>query len=431
MATWQAGQTIAEAGVTLRQRIGGEEPWGVIWRGTHATHGPVIAVFYRGDVGRALFDEARAGLARWQELAAAKLVAGLLPILELNEDAPYLLVPDGGGRTIRERFVGGWPSLREPADALVAIAKILVYTKTYELPAVGITPDNVIESGPHGDAPWSLIPVAPSATRQAAQVSAGRYAAPEVVAGGNIAELNADSYGLSWLALDIYRKDFSAPRDPARIREQLPYQRLRTILGNGLRLNKGIYDDPKFFQLALERWIKNEMAEDSKEEDERQAAQVRKPWQQKLHDNRTIITRAGIALGSVILLLLMVMCVPKLFVAGATEKTPHGLVKLYYKALVANDPATAKKYTTNMAGPMTDQLLAEIHSMEAKSQCSKFAQAVPGIQGDGAARNVKTDLKGKNGDLFMMTEMTIRQQPGGEWRIDELYFKSLVDEAQK
>lgn len=430
MATWQAGQAIAGTGLTLRQRLSGEEPWGTIWRTTHQTHGLTITVFYRGDVGRALFEEAQPGLRRWQELAG-RSIAGLLPILDINPNALCVTVADPGGPTLRERFAAGWQTLREPADALIALAKVLVFTKTYELPAVGITPDTVIETGKNPDAPWCLLPVAPGVRQHAGQMAAGRYTAPEVSGDAPLLDLNSDSYAMSWLALDIYRQDFSAPRDPATLRTELPFPRLRTILGNGLRPTKGVYDDPKFFQLALERWVKNEMAEDWKEEQERQAASVRKPWQQKLHDNQVLLKRVGIGAGSLLLVIFLVMCIPRLFTTSNTEKTPYGTVNLFFERLKAGDVAGAQKYTTGGATIQADALLREIRGMEAKNLTSRFGSAIPQVQGAGDVRTVKIDLKGVNGDLFMMAEMTIRQQPGGIWRVDELYYKPLREEAEK
>lgn len=421
----QAGVRLEEAKV-LPESVLLRDTWGEIWRASHDTRGPVFLVCYNGPRGAAVLAEARPTLERWQQLAESGQFPHLLEIHEWVQigGATALIVRNPGGRTFREAFSQrDEKALKSRAGALANIAKGLVIAKHYGLHFAGITPDTVVEAQPNSDAPWRLIPVAPGARTNADVLSGGRYLAPELATSDKIDDLNADVYGLSWLAIEAFAGDFLLERNPARLREYVIFQRLRTLLSNGVTPAKGLYSDPKLFQIGLERWAKNEADDDLREVEEARAAAGRTKSQQWFHTHRRSLV---IGLVSAVILLILglgLALMPRLLTASNTTKTPYGVTNLFFEALVARDTNKARSYTTGEATGQVEALMGAIATMEQQNLASRFAKAVPSVQGAGQSRNVKVDLKGRSGDLFMIAEMTLRQADGGTWAIEKLFFE--------
>jgi hypothetical protein len=414
---------------TLGEVVYADKAWGGIWHGEHASFGKVLFVIYSTGDGREMLKEALPVLERWKLLAHGS-APGLLNVLDVKADArvPHVVVKGTDGSTLHTRIHHGQMEVKDRMRAIAAVAKTLSLSKTYEIPFVGIAPWSIIAVQDH-DAPWQLIPVAPGAVKHAKLLNHGKYIPPSI-GQGDINELNPDVFSLSLIGIEAVVGDFHGEESPVAKRDAVPYERLRMILTNGLKQNKGAYDDPKMLQLALERWIKAEADEDIKEHQAKVAASQRTPFQQRVFENRRLLIGGGGAVLGLIFCVFVVICIMNAFSSENTEHTPYGMLNLYFEAIEDGDAAEAKKYATGAAAIVTDNLLAEIRSLEERNLASKFAEAVPRVAGDTGTRTAKIDLKGENGDLFMEAEATIRVEPTGEWRITDLYFKPLRGEQE-
>ncbi|CAN5171959.1 hypothetical protein BH09SUM1_BH09SUM1_32020 [soil metagenome] len=426
MSEFDPQSAVARTSCTLTALVA-EEEWGALWRGTHPEKGNVLVVIYGPSVGGlGLYDEAAASLQQWERLASGGTAPGLLKIYQVarEENVVVLVAEDPGGRFLGEFAGDATIGLKDMGRCFAAIARSLIIARAYEIPFVGLTMFGAVEDKSQKDFPWRLLPIAPGA-RRASVLAAGRYAPPELADAASLPELNADSYSLARLWVDVLAQDNSFDFTKEKLREVVPYPRLRTMLNNGLTPAKGAYGDPKLTQIAIDRWLKEAADEDLKEVKETADAAGRSVAQQKLHENKGLLAKVGIGLAAVAVLVLLVMAVPAMFRSTNTNKTPYGTLNLYFAALAKGDTAGAKSYTMGEATPQTDNLKAEIERMEKAGLASKFGEGVPQVHGDGDVRTVKADLKGENHDLFMNVEMTIRKQPMTDWKIDTLFFKPL------
>ncbi len=423
------GLEIPETGCRLKQAVL-QDSWGEIWRADHSHHGQVFLVLYTTEAGEAVFEEALPGLKRWKEVSNSGMVPNLLPILEIHEETafPSVLVQDPGGRSLRELASEGPLDVRVIASIIVAVARGLLLARSYEIFSVALSPDMIIEH-PGGQANWRLLPVAPNARQGALQIWNGRYEPPEIANSQyKLDELSPDVYGLSWMFVDLIAGNFSLRRSSAMIREYVPYPRLRTLIENGVAPRSGSYGDPKLTQIAVERWLKNEAAEDIR------AFQAKQPGNKK-GKAQQVMQGKGRLIGQILILVLLlgflicaVAVIPGLFQTQNTVSTPYGLSNLFLEELVQRDAQGAQAYAEGEAEGQVPRILREIEQMEQQALASRFAEAVPQVHGDGATRTVQVDLKGENGDLFMTAEMTIQRQDNGEWRVEQLFYKSTREE---
>lgn len=406
-----------------------EDAWGRLWRARDDQGKEVFAVTYETEAGAALFREALPALKRWREVATPSACPEHLPIVQIEEHGPipFVLVKDPGGTTLRE-FSGGKPM--DPsgaAKAMTAISGALLRGTSYDIHVHNITPDSIIAVPGDQSTPWRLLPIAPGVKKHADQVWNGRYAPPELARTDDINKLKPDMYALSWMLADLIAGDFSLPRDQSRLKEHLPYPRLRTLLGNGMRPRDGSYGDPKLTEMGLKHWVAADAQDDLAEARRAmQEAQGGGPAKLKhsIKDNQKIITQAAALLLIVILILAGIFIVPGMLRAKNTVNTPYGLSNLFIEALVERDADKARQYTTGEATGVVETMLREIQAMEDQNQASRFAEGVPVVAGAGNARTVKVDLKGENGDLFMIAEMTIQREDGNEWKVEKLFYKS-------
>ncbi|MCC5875474.1 MAG: hypothetical protein JJU11_04565, partial [Candidatus Sumerlaeia bacterium] len=212
------------------------------------------------------------------------------------------------------------------------------------------------------------------------------------------------------------------PTGGDQLRDAIPYQRLRVALTNGLKPSRGRYGDPKLTEIALRRWFRMEMEADINDITMAQAAAERTPLQQKIHENKKLLTQAGIGAGVLVVIILLVLAIPRMFTSRDSTQTPYGLVNLYHAALIDRNADAAKSYTTGEATPQTDRLLELIEEMKSQNLASDFSNAIPQVAGAGPVRTVKTDLRGSAGDTFIQTEMNISQGDDGIWVINGLFF---------
>ncbi len=403
------------------------EPWGEVWRGSHPRHGAALFVVYTGPHGPALFAEALPGLRRWQQVAQSGTCPELIAIHEIREGSPAVVVAaDPGGPTLREIAAKGPIEPRKAMTIVRHAARAVLLARSYDTQAAGLSPDLLFQApaGSPADAPpWRLLPVGPNAPRAIVHVAGGRYLPPETAGHPSFLELCPDSYGLAWLAVELIAGDFMLPRDHTRIKEWIPYARLRTMLANGLTPAKGSYGDPKLIQLGIDRWLKTEAVEDIAEVEAAKRATERPPALNWIHQHRRTLIQAGVG----VLVLLVILCgiyaVPRMLTPGNTTKTPYGVTNLFFEALVARDANKARGLAQGEGAGQVDRILEEIARMERDGLASPFAKAVPQVAGAGPARTVKVDLKGKNNDLFMIAEMTIRETATGDWKVDTLFFE--------
>jgi len=410
---------LKRAGLTGASSICREE-WGAIYRATHRTYGPVIAVLYAPE-SRSLFDAALPGLERWGNIAGGT-VPGLLQIREVNgeTDTPLVICTDPGGPTLAD-YAAEPRALKDIAAVFLDAARDLALAKTYEINLAGLTPFTLLLD-PQAKA-WKLLPVFPNSARGVKQLTGGRYAPPELEVGARLDELNADSYALARLWVDVLAGMPDRPLTPEAMRELIPHPRLRTLLRNGLTPSRGVYGETKLAQLGIERWLKKEADEDIAEVEEAAASAQRTPMQQKLHEYRPLLIKAGIAAAILLVLVALLVALPKMFATPKTTKTPYGMLALWGDALVARNAPLARNYTNPGAAAQSDALISDIERMERDALASRLKTVTPNVAGDGNTRTAKIDLYGTSGDLFMKAEATIKADDSGNWKIDTLFFQ--------
>ncbi|MEQ8820852.1 MAG: hypothetical protein RLY93_11460 [Sumerlaeia bacterium] len=444
------------------------EAWGEIWRGQLKEADPAFLVVYATEAGRRLYAEAAPHLERWKVLAETFSAPGLLNIRAMHGDAevPHLLVEDPGGPIVKslaeeamnlkakaaglkaqantlkgaeakglkgqagelEAQAAKTFSLKKEARMAQSAAKASYDALSHGLGPVNLTPLTIVEDpskvGPaDAENRWRLIPVAPGVSREAALLGGGRYTAPELAAAKAPDEVHADVYAISWIWAECAAGNFELPRKTQALRNAVPFKRLVTILEGGITPRNGQYPDPKMTRLAADRYAKKEADEDATEVLAARAAEGRSPAQQKLYENRGLLIKGGIALASVILLIVVILNVKKLVIPTNTTGTPYGVVNLYFDALIDGDADEAKTYASGGGVMHTDMLLADIRRMENEELASKFTTAVPQVSGSHAeVRQANVDLKGENGDMFMEAVLTLRKQ-GEEWVIEQVLFE--------
>lgn len=404
-----------------------EEAWGSLWRAEHAEFGAVIAVCYQGSKGRALFEECLPHLRQWEKIAgsAAKCLLRIRALVEGK--APYLLVENPGGMFLHEKLVAAGPfGLEDGARCFRSVAQGLVYTNIFEIPHAGLAPYTLLEDpASPKEEPWKLLPVGPGALKNAKLIARGRYMAPELANHGTPADLRADSYAAAWLWAEAATGNLALKHNLEALSTALPHVRLRTILRGGFEPHRGVYMEPKLLQVAADRYLKTEAAEDRKDEEEARAAATRSPAQRWIAEHQPQLILGSKVLGVVVALLLVVWLVPAMFTTTNTPRTPYGMVNLYLEALVARNLPAAQRFATGEAVGQTAAMLADIERMEKANLASRFSRGLPQVSGSGEARTVKVDMRGKNGDIFMAAEMTIRQASTGNWSVETLFFKAM------
>lgn len=426
MAELEAGAEIPGTnGCTFVEELAAE-PWGKIERAKHPGHGDVLLVRYTTGEGRQLFEEAREGLEKWKSIRENNLCLQFLAIHEINGDidTPYLVIEDGGGRPMADPSIMGGDIPQAPVVFWEWANRAIVEAHDCDFSHIGLSGLTLFVTGQE-DPAYRILPIAPGARKKAALVNGGRYIPEEIESALPLDELNPDSYAAALMTAQWLTGQADPPTHGEAFREAIPYQRLRVAITNGLVPSGGKYGDPKLTEIALRRWFRMEMAEDLKEIREAKEASERTPFQQKLHDNRKLITQGGIGLGVVVLLLILVMALPRMFTTRDTINTPYGLVNLFHAALIEKNAAGAKGYTSGEATPQTDRLLDLINEMQERNLASPFNRAVPQVAGAGGMRTVKTDLRGSAGDTFIQTEMNIQENPDGTWTIVGLFFTPM------
>lgn len=429
MAQRVAGTEIPSLSSTLREPLH-RASWGDIWRAEHQSHGAVILVLYDGEGGPDLFREALPGLKRWKTLNETATATEFVTLLEIIEHptAPATISADPGGPTWKAFTTAASEDPVALVRAVREVALGLVMTRTYDIEVLGIFPDAIVGANPKGglDAkqkPWRLIPVAPGVRRVA--VAEGRYYPPEFTPDCNALQLCPDTYGLVWIAIEALSGEPNLPREPALLHEKVRLQRLRLVLGNGVKPSQGSYGDPKLLQLGLDRWIKNEAEEDLEEIRRAEAAARRTGKQQFLFEHRRLLIGSAIGFLALLAVIGCLLAIPALFIPKSTTGTPVGLSQLFCEALVRRDAAKAKSYTAGEATDQVDRLLADITRMEQENLTSRFAKAAPAVRGAGETRTVKATLFGSAGDAFMDIEFTIREREKGKWTVENLFFQPL------
>jgi hypothetical protein len=422
LAEIEAGQELGTSGYT-EVEIHASEPWGMVARGRNAAGQTALVVIYQGDIGRALFEEARPGLEKWQSLCRERLTPALMAIDQISDgpDAPFVVVADPGGQPLALRPPVPVADPRDAVRPMIDVMRAVLSAANFELILPGVSSTTVYITPAGG---VMLLPVAPGARRHQHLIAGGRYAAPELQGNTPVDEIHAESHAIAWLVAEQVAANRQLPRDQAALASAIPYPRLRTVLRNGMSPINGCYGDEKLTLIALERWVKEQAEEDLGEIREASAAATRKPWQQWLHDHKALIKRIGIPVGGlagvVLVLMLLVMCLS----TPRNPTTPYGMLNLYFEALMTRDAAKTRVYTEGEATPQTDAMLGMIQMMEQGRKASRWNKAVPQVSGSGDVRNVKVDLKGVSGDLFMVAEMTIAKKPDGNWVIRTLFFDS-------
>src|SRR5690606_20748904 len=119
--------------------------------------------------------------------------------------------------------------VRQPGAALHDAAQTVVKANTYELFALGLTPDTIVHSPDHDERKWRLLPIVPGTRRAQSTILGGRYAPPELTSATDLDVLHPDTYAISWIFVELCKCDFTIPHDVSRLKEYCPYSRLRTL----------------------------------------------------------------------------------------------------------------------------------------------------------------------------------------------------------
>lgn len=431
MSDLTTGKKLANTSWKLQTQLT-QESWGQIWRVTNDLEETALTVVYQNQEGKALFQEALPTLLRWKEIAFSGVAPGLLNILEIHQDQPdpFTLIQDpNNGLNLRQYISKNLPGIKKTTRALRQVTRCLLLAETYDIPWIGLAPDLIIEWPGNVDAPWAVIPLAPGATNLGAKLWEQRYSSPKLGAPDNPENFNGDVYALGLILAEMGAGNTGIPRDPATLKSYVLYERLRMIVDSSLTLEKsGAYPNPKLLQFGLERWLKNEADEDIREHKTRIASSQRSEVNNWLVNNKKILLQITGLVAGLLFLVWFVFWVPTLFTSKATIKSPYGLAELFFDELIDGDAPGARIYTKDEATGQVDRILAEIGRMEKENQASKFATAVPHVQGAGNARVVKIALKGENGDLFMNAEMTIKADDNEDWYVANLFFASARTE---
>jgi len=244
--------------------------------------------------------------------------------------------------------------------------------------------------------------------------------------------MNPDVYAMSLIVAGATTGELDAPMAPGEIRAKSRHKRLSLVLSNGVVPRSGNYADARTTSTALERYRKTELQADLLEVEQVAKAATRSPMEQKLHENRAKLILGGKIGGALVGVLLLVALVAKMFSGGDPTKSPRGLSRVYFEALIARDGAKASLLTEGEASMQTFRLLEDIKRMEEKHLASRFATADSPRMGDANSSKIqaKTELRGEGGDPFMQVEFVLERKPDGAWRVVSLLYEPLRKEGQ-
>jgi hypothetical protein len=134
--------------------------------------------------------------------------------------------------------------------------------------------------------------------------------------------------------------------------------------------------------------------------------------------------QAGIALGGVLLLALLVFAL----MPRTTDRTPLGAAEIFAEALEEHDAEGMRAVSTGIAPSLVEGLLLTIDRMVEEAEASEFENArpvVPPIPLNATSATGTIICEGVNGDDFLRIDIQLDQNEEEAWRVSMFVSTSL------